>query len=119
MCDDKINNINNIDNQKDIIFASSSYKQKFYFSPDAKALPQPIKDDIKQLAILLTEKVGGIFTLGFYKDDGEMFLDFSYNQDDVFYDDIGAKLEIQKLHRDNRDFFEALTNWYKVFVIGK
>ncbi len=107
------------DDNKDIIFATSSYKQKFYFSKDARALPESIKEDIKYLAILLTEKVGGVFTIGFYKDDGELFLDFSYNHDDVFYDDIGAKLELQKLYRENREFFEDLTNWYKVFVINK
>ncbi|MFI3231578.1 MAG: DUF6145 family protein [bacterium] len=107
------------DDNKDIIFATSSYEQKFYFSKDAQVLPESIKEDIKYLAILLTEKVGGVFTIGFYKDDGELFLDFAYNHDDVFYDDIGAKLEIKKLYRENREFFEDLTNWYRVFVINK
>lgn len=108
---------NNLENNeiKNIIFATSSYKQKFYFSPEADTLPENIKDDIKQMGILLINKVGGVLSLGFYKDNGELFIDYDY--DDVFCDDIGAKLEIEKLKREQREFFESLSNWYKIFVL--
>lgn len=106
---------NSLDNNKDVIFATSSYKEKFYFSPKADTLPENIKNEIKEIGILLVNKVGGVLSLGFYNDDAEMFIDYDY--DDVFCDDIGAKLEIEKLKREKREFFENLSNWYKIFIL--
>lgn len=99
---------------KEVIFATSSYNEKFYFSEKVEKLPQAIKEEIKELGITLVAKVGGIFSLGFYE-DGEMFIDYSSHENDFCCDEIGAKLEIERLKRENRELFESLEVWYKLF----
>lgn len=99
---------------REIIFATSSYNKKFYFADKTKTLPVSIRDEVKKIGIFLVNKVGGIFSLGFY-DDGEMFIEYSFKDDDLSCDEIGAKLEIELLKRENRELFENLEVWYKLF----
>ena len=99
--------------EKHILFATSSYNQKYYFNPIAESLPTDIKNSIKQIGIYFVNKVNGIFTLGFY-DDGSFFIDYSFLEDDFLCDEIGAKLEVEKIKRENKDLISSLTLWYKV-----
>lgn len=101
------------DNKK-VLFATSSYNQKFYFDHMAESLPTDIKNNIKQIGIYFVNKVGGIFTIGFY-DDGDLFIEYSFVENDFLCDEIGAKLEIEKIKRENNELICALTLWYKVF----
>ena len=100
--------------KKHILFTTSSYNQKYYFNPITESLPIDIKNSIKQIGIYFVNKVNGIFTLGFY-DDGSLFIDYSFLEDDFLCDEIGAKLEIEKIKRENKDLISSLTLWYKVF----
>ncbi|WP_250278819.1 DUF6145 family protein [[Clostridium] colinum] len=99
---------------KNIIFATSSYNQKFYFDKIAETLPSDIKNNIKEIGIYFVNKVGGIFTLGFYN-DGDFFMEYSFSEDDFLCDEIGAKLEIEKIKRENKNLISSLTLWYKIF----
>lgn len=99
---------------KKIIFATSSYNQKYFFDEITENLPTDIKNNIKQIGIYFVNKVGGIFSLGFYKDNS-LFIDYSFSEDDFLCDEIGAKLEIEKIKRENKDLISSLTLWYKLF----
>nr|WP_317356589.1 DUF6145 family protein [uncultured Tyzzerella sp.] len=99
---------------KKVIFATSSYNQKYFFDEIAENLPTDIKNNIKQIGIYFVNKVGGIFSLGFYYDNS-LFIDYSFSEDDFLCDEIGAKLEIEKIKRENKDLISSLTLWYKLF----
>lgn len=100
--------------EKNIIFATSSYNQKYYFNPITENLPSDVKTTIKEIGIYFVNKVNGIFTLGFYN-DGSLFIDYSFLEDDFLCDEIGAKLEIEKIKREHKDLISSLSLWYKVF----
>lgn len=104
--------------EKRVIFGASSYNEKFYFDDIAKTLPQDIKNDIKIIGINFVNKVGGIFTIGFYEDNS-LFIDYSFYEDDFLCDEIGAKLEIEKIKRENKELISSLTLWYKLFNNAK
>ena len=99
---------------KNVIFATSSYNQKFYFDKITDSLPIDIKNSIKEIGIYFVNKVGGIFSLGFY-DDNSFFIDYSFSEDDFLCDEIGAKLEIEKIKRENKELIYSLILWYKLF----
>lgn len=99
---------------KKVIFGASSYNQKFYFADITNTLPLDIKNTIKEIGVYFVNKVGGIFTLGFYEDNS-LFIDYSFAEDDFLCDEIGAKLEIEKIKRENKELISSLVLWYKVF----
>lgn len=99
---------------KKIIFATSSYNKKFYFDEISESLPIDTKNKIKEIGIYFVDKVGGMFTLGFYEDNS-IFIDYSFLEDDFLCDEIGAKLEIEKIKRENKELINSLVLWYKIF----
>ena len=102
--------------EKDIIFAVSSYNQKYYFGESTKTLPIDIKSRLKEIGIYIVNKVNGRISIGFYN-DGNLFIEHSFNEDDFFCDEIGARLEIDKLQKEEKELLESLRMWYKVFVL--
>lgn len=102
--------------KKDVIFATSSYNQKYYFNPDTKTLPIEIKNRIKEIGIYIVNKVNGIFSMGFYE-DGSLFIEYSFSEGDFFCDEIGARLEIEKIKKEEKELLSSLTLWYKVFIL--
>ncbi len=100
--------------KKNIIFAISSYNQQFYFDKITDSLPIDIKNNIKHIGVYFVNKVGGIFTIGFYEDNS-FFIDYRFLEDDFLCDEIGAKLEIDKIKRENKDLISSLILWYKLF----
>lgn len=97
-----------------IIFAISSYNKKYFFDEISESLPLDIKNRIKEIGLYFVNKVGGIFSIGFY-DDNNFFIDYIFSQDDFLCDEIGAKLEIEKIKRENKDLVSSLILWYKIF----
>lgn len=103
--------------EKEVIAAASSYNQKYYFNPKFNGLPIDIKNDIKTITVCLAEKLHGIFNMGFYE-DGSIFFESLGENDDFDYDEIGAKLEIKKLEKEEKELIKSLSLWYKVFKNG-
>ncbi|WP_317368542.1 DUF6145 family protein [uncultured Tyzzerella sp.] len=99
---------------KKTIFATSSYSKKYFFDEITESLPIDIKNSIKEIGVYFVNKVGGIFSIGFY-DDNSLFIDYSFSEDDFLCDEIGAKLEIEKIKREEKELISSLTLWYKVF----
>lgn len=99
--------------KKEVIFAVSSYNEKYFFSPITKNLPLEIKKDIKKIGIYFVSKISGIFTTGFYE-NGDFFIDYKFLETDFDYDEIGAKLEIEKIKREKKQLISSLMLWYKI-----
>ncbi len=104
---------------KEVLFASSCYTQKYYFNDKFKNLPVPIQEELKTFIVPLTEKIHGILEVGFYEDDGEIYIEASCEGFDYKYDEIGAKLEIDRLLRVEKEFFNNLRLWYNLVILKK
>ncbi|MBQ6554011.1 MAG: hypothetical protein IJR45_03610 [Firmicutes bacterium] len=104
--------------KKSVLSAANFHQQKHYYNEeDYSALPSDVKKEVKQIVVYLAEKVHGTVSIGFYE-DGNVFIECFAAEDDLEYDSIGAKLEIDKMTRKRRALFNALSVWYKVFRLG-
>mgnify|MGYP005753994981 CR=1 FL=1 len=101
-----------------VLCAASAYEEKFYLNEKFAALPERIKDELKILAVLYTQKVGGILTMEF-EPDGRLIFRTEAAEADFSYDEIGSVLEIKKIQTDHRELLEALEMYYKVFFLGE
>ncbi len=100
--------------EKEVIFFISSYKKKYYEGDILKKLPKDIKTEIKKIGFYFVFKISGTFSIGFYE-NGDIFMETSFIEGDFDYDEIGAKLEIEKIKKEKDELFKALKIWYKIF----
>lgn len=101
-----------------VLCGSNAYNQKYYLDKRFEKLPSQIKDELKIMCVLFTEEVGGVLTISFDDEDGELLLETSCDEGDLLYDDIGAGLLIKKMRDTRKDFFESLELYYKTFILG-
>jgi hypothetical protein len=102
---------------KTVLNSASFYKQKYYFNEEYAKLPEKIKEEMKVITICLAQITRGIVVTGFYRDNGDFYIEAMSEPDDMDYDEIGARLEVNKTERESRELFEQLTLWYRTFVI--
>lgn len=101
--------------EKTTIAAASFYKQGYSFNPEFDELPVDIKNEIRIICTLLAQKLHGVFTIGFYSGDGSIYFEAYGEETDYNFDEIGAKLEVDKLTAEKKDLIKALGLWYTVF----
>lgn len=101
-----------------VLCGSNAYNQKYYLDKRFEKLPSQIKDELKIMCVLFTEEVGGVLTISFDDEDGELLLETSCDEGDLLYDDIGAGLLIKKMRDTRKEFFESLELYYKTFILG-
>lgn len=99
--------------EKEIIISVSPYVQKYYLNETYKDLPVAIKEEIIEKLSLAAEKTNCILSIGFYE-NGEMFIE-ERHEDPMFYDDIGAALEIKQLQTEHEELFKSLKMWYMIY----
>lgn len=105
-----------MDENKIVLCGANAYEQKYYFNEQFAGMPQAIKDELKIMAVLFTEEVGGIFTVVFEK-DGSLLLETSSEETDYYYDEISSGLMIREVKRKRADFLESLSLYYRVFIL--
>lgn len=99
---------------KTILCAISYYKKKYYYNDeDFVAIPVDVKTQVKQVAAFLAEKIHCDIHIGF-NEDSSMYIECLVAENDMDYDAIGAKLEIDRIQKQKRDLFQALSLWYRV-----
>ena len=47
-----------------------------------------------------------------------MYIEVSSQPDDFLYDEIGAKMEVGYVERENEKLFHSLSLWYRTFIKG-
>lgn len=104
--------------EKQILCACSAYEQKFYLNPRYSSLPQLVQDELRILSVMLTEDVGGVFTMEF-EEDGTLYLSTTAKENDFFFDEIGSHLKIKQLRREKEELFESLEEYYREFFAEK
>lgn len=99
---------------KQIFISASYYKQKYYANPKFEGLPVDIRNGMKELCIVLAEKLHGVITLGFYP-SGDVFFEIESEEGDFEYDEIGAKLELKDIEEENKERFKTMKLWYLMY----
>ena len=103
---------------EEVLCASSAYDQKYYLNEAFDKLPDSIKDELKIMAVLFTEDVGGIFIAKF-DEEGTLMLETVADEGELLYDEIGAALKVKRLREDKKETFEALEMFYRVFFLNE
>jgi len=99
---------------KNILAAASFYKRARYFNDEYANLPTQVRDELLAACSLAAEQTRGIVTLGFYE-DGTVFAEASGAEDDLNYDEIGARLLVDTMLEEKADLFRSLRLWYAAF----
>lgn len=100
-----------------VLCAASSYEQKYYLDPAFADLPEAVQAELQSTCVLFTEEVGGILILEF-DDDGLLMIRTQAADSDIYYDEIGAGLEVRRLREEKEDLFRSLELYYKIFFGG-
>lgn len=102
--------------EKVVLCGANAYDKKYYFNEVFKGIPDSIKDELHILCVLFTEEVGGIFTIEF-DNDGSVSMRTEYAEDDFLYDEVSSGLLVGEIRRKRQELFEALSLYYRVFVL--
>ena len=107
-----------MDEERNILCASSKYEEKYYLNPEFEGLPQGIKDELQAMCVLFTEDIGGILTLEFDDDANLQFVTMA-DENDILYDEIGSVLKIKQLRNTRQELLESLEMYYKIIFLGQ
>ena len=99
-----------------VLCGANAYEMKYYFNEQFQNLPESVKEELHILCVLFTEEVGGVFTVAF-EEDGNVVLETNADDDDIYYDEISSGLMVAEVRRRRQELFEALSLYYKVFVL--
>lgn len=104
--------------EKKVLCAASFYNHKCYFNDeDFSALPPDVKKEAKVIVATTAEKARAVVSVGFYE-NGHVYIEIQSDEKDMDFDDIAAKYEIEKVKKNKKKFFNALTLWYRVTKLG-
>ena len=98
---------------KKVLAGASREKQKYFFEAEFNALPQTVKDEIRNICIIMAERLGCTFLISF-EESGDILFEIVKNEGDFDFDDIGAELEIKSLKREKKELIKALKLWYVI-----
>lgn len=105
--------------EKNVIFCASKYVEKYFFNELYKDLPIAIKKDLHEKVVMLNKCIGGIVLIGFYEDDGEVFIRTICEENDFEYDEIFAALNVKEFEKIEREFLQSLSKWYTLIYKTK
>lgn len=101
---------------KTVLCGANAYEMKYYFNRQFDGIPDSVKEELHILCVLFTEEVGGVFTVAF-EEDGNVVLETNADDDDIYYDEISSGLMVSEVRRKRQELFEALSLYYRVFVL--
>ena len=101
-----------------VLCGANAYEKKYYFNDKFNAIPESIKEELHILCVLFTEEVGGVFTIAF-EDDGNVVLETNASDEDIYYDEVSSGLMVSMVRRERQELFEALSLYYRIFILGE
>lgn len=99
-----------------VLCGANAYEKKYYFNETFQKMPDSVKDELHIICVLFTEEVGGILTIVF-EEDGTLSLETDADENDIYYDEISSGLLISEIRRKRQELFEAVSLYYRVFVL--
>ena len=104
--------------ENNVLVSASIYNEQYFVNPYYNSIPKEVLEELRIICITLSAKLHCIFTIGF-NEEGNIFINTKSLENDLDYDEIGAKLEINKLLKEKKGLIRALELWYRVFIINK
>ncbi|MBR4412846.1 MAG: hypothetical protein IKS60_04475 [Lachnospiraceae bacterium] len=101
---------------KVVLCGSNAYEKKYYFNKEFDKIPEQVKEDLHIMCVLFTEEVGGIFLIAF-DEYGAPIIQTDSDENDFYYDEVSAGLLVKEVQKSKRELFEALTLYYRVFIL--
>lgn len=98
---------------KKALAGASREKQKYFFEPQFNGLPDSIKEEIRNICIIMAERLGCTFVISF-EDSGDIIFDIIKDENDFDFDDIGSELEIKSLQSEKKELIKSLKLWYVI-----
>ncbi len=105
-----------MEDKRIVLCGANAYDKKYYFNELFQGVPESIKNELHIICVLFTEEVGGIFTIVF-EEDGTLTLETNADENDIYYDEISSGLLVSEVRRKRQDLLEALSLYYRVFVL--
>lgn len=105
-----------MDENRIVLCGANAYEKKYYFNEKFDKIPESIKDELHIICVLFTEEVGGIFTIVF-EEDGTVSMETNAEESDIYYDEISSGLLVNEIRRKRQELFEALSLYYRVFIL--
>jgi hypothetical protein len=68
------------------------------------------------MAVMMTEDVGGVFTMEF-DEDGTLYISATAMENDFAFDEIGSHLKIKQYRSQYAELLENLETYYRLFFI--
>ena len=102
-----------MDEQKTLIGRASVYNKTYYYNNEFAALPTEVLNEIQKICTYYAEKLHCVFALKF-RENGDVYFECVPEEFDQNFDEIGAKLDLDKLARTREKLFIALKTWYQI-----
>ncbi len=99
---------------KKVLAAASYAEQKYYLEPEFSGLPESIQEEVRTICVVMAQKLGCTFLMGFGA-DGDLYFEVIQAEDDFDFDEIGAELEIKRIQREQKELLRALELWYAIY----
>lgn len=99
-----------------VLCACSAYEQKYYFNPRFSSLPRQIQEELQIMSVLMTEEVGGVFTMEF-DEDGSLYMSTTAKENDFSFDEIGSHLKIKEYRKKYAQLLENLETYYRLMIV--
>lgn len=102
--------------EEQVLCACSAYERKYYLNPRYSSLPEQAQEELRIMAVMMTEDVGGVFTMEF-GGDGTLYMSTTAKENDFSYDEIGGHLKIKQYRIQYAGLLENLENYYRSFFL--
>lgn len=99
-----------------VLCGANSYEEKYYFNEQFKSIPEEVQNELKIICVLFTEECGGILTMEFLP-DGSLVFRTHIDDNDFYYDEIEAGLQIRKIRKEKAELLEKLELYYRVLFL--
>ena len=100
-------------NERTVLAGASREKQKYFFERKFDSLPQSVKDEIRNVCVIMAERLGCTFLI-YFEENGDVVFEIIKNEGDFDFDDIGAELEIKSLRSEKKELLKSLKLWYVI-----
>ena len=100
-------------NERTVLAGASWEKQKYFFERKFDSLPQSVKDEIRNVCVIMAERLGCTFLI-YFEENGDVGFEIIKNEGDFDFDDIGAELEIKSLRSEKKELLKSLKLWYVI-----
>ena len=102
--------------ERKVLCGANAAVMKYYFNDEFAAIPAAVREELRTICVVFAAQTFGTVTLEF-DEEGELFIRTGPAEDPFAYDEIGAGLKAKELRMQNRELFEALELFYKVFIL--